>query len=45
MDEDGNGALSTSELDDAMTALGVSYTSEELIGLMHAFDTNGKNTS
>ena len=42
MDEDGNGSLSTSELDDAMTALGVSYTREDLADLMHEFDTNGR---
>ena len=42
MDEDGNGTLSTSELDDAMTALGVSYTRDDLSDLMHEFDTNGR---
>ena len=43
MDGDGNGTLSMSELGDAMTALGVSYTVEELSGIMKEMDTNGKH--
>ena len=41
MDEDGNGTLSESELGDAMTALGVSYSGEELTAIMKEVDTNG----
>ena len=43
MDEDGNGVLSTSELGDAMTALGVSIADDDLTDVMHEIDTNGRN--
>ena len=43
MDEDGNGVISTSELGDAMTALGVSIGDDDLTDVMHEIDTNGRN--